>query len=73
MARDGDDLSVLRDAALDEGIVIDPFEQYVDREIQDDRMFGMTASERMFVSIGCFLLTSLGGFLLLLLMEKIVI
>jgi hypothetical protein len=36
-----------------------------------ERMFGMTAAERMFVSIGCFLVTSLGGFLVLLITEKI--
>jgi hypothetical protein len=33
----------------------------------------MTAAERMFVSIGCFLVTSLGGFLLLLILGKIAI
>jgi hypothetical protein len=36
-----------------------------------EKMFGMTAAERMFVSIGCFLMTSLGGFLVLLITEKI--
>ena len=36
-----------------------------------ERIFGMTAAERMFVSIGCFLVVSLAGFLLLLLMDKI--
>lgn len=40
-------------------------------DVQSDKLFGMSAVERMFVSIGCFLLTSLGGFLLLLVMDKI--
>jgi hypothetical protein len=39
--------------------------------VVSDRMFGMTAAERMFVSIGCFLLTSLAGFFLLLILDKI--
>ena len=38
-----------------------------------EKMFGMTAAERMFVSIGCFLVTSLGGFLVLLLTDRIVL
>ena len=38
-----------------------------------DRIFGMNPAERMFVSIGCFLLTSLLGFFLLLIMDKIAV
>ena len=38
-----------------------------------ERLFGMTAVERMFVSIGCFVVTSLFGFALLLLLDKIAI
>ncbi len=38
-----------------------------------DKIFGMTAAERMFASIGCFLFTSLAGFFLLLIMDKIAI
>ena len=42
-------------------------------QARSDRLFGMTAAERMFVSIGCFLVTSLAGFLLLLVMGTIAI
>ena len=35
------------------------------------RLFGMTAAGRMFVAFGCIILTSLGGFLLRLGMDKI--
>jgi len=66
-----DDLDALRRSALEEEIVIDPFEAHMTAEVSSDKMFGMTAAERMFVSIGCFILTSLGGFLLLLVMDKI--
>ncbi|MEW6580363.1 MAG: hypothetical protein AB1435_14380 [Chloroflexota bacterium] len=66
-----DDLDALRRSALEEEIAIDPFEGYMAAEVSSDKMFGMTAAERMFVSIGCFILTSLGGFLLLLVMDKI--
>ena len=66
-----DDLDDLRRSALEEDIAIDPFEDHMGAEVSSDKMFGMTAAERMFVSIGCFILTSLGGFLLLLVMDKI--
>ena len=60
----------LRQAAM-KPETFDPYEQFLVEEVQSDKMFGMTAVERMFVSIGCFVLTSLGGFLLLLVLEKI--
>jgi len=66
-----DDLDALRRSALEEEIVIDPFEAHMTAEVSSYKMFGMTAAERMFVSIVCFILTSLGGFLLLLIMDKI--
>jgi hypothetical protein len=66
-----DDLDALRRSALEEDIAIDPFEDHMGAEVSSDKMFGMTAAERMFVSIGCFILTGLGGFLLLLVMDKI--
>ncbi len=68
-----DDLESLRRTALEEELEIDPYEGYLASEVYSDRIFGMTAVERMFVSIGCFLLTSLGGFLLLLYLDKIVL
>jgi hypothetical protein len=67
MAGGLDDLR--RQALEDERIAQD-----IDRiapHVADDKIFGMTAAERMFVSIGCFLLTSLAGFFLLLIMDKI--
>ncbi|MGQ9849764.1 MAG: hypothetical protein ACUVSU_06900 [Aggregatilineaceae bacterium] len=66
-----DDLESLRRSALEEEVSIDPFEHYMVREAASDKIFGMTAAERMFVSIGCFILTSLAGFLLLLVLDKI--
>ncbi len=66
-----DDLESLRRSALEQEVTVDPFEQYMVRDVRTDRMFGMTAAERMFVSIGCFILTSLAGFLLLLVLDKI--
>ncbi|MBN1201956.1 MAG: hypothetical protein JXJ20_08890 [Anaerolineae bacterium] len=61
----------LRREALMEDEIIEGYEDYVERGVSSDKIFGMTAAERMFVSIGCFLVTSLAGFFLLLLMEKI--
>ena len=66
-----DDLDALRRSALEEEVAVDPFEDYMAAEVSPDRMFGMTAAERMFISIGCFILTSLSGFLLLLVLNKI--
>ena len=69
MARD---LEELRRSALEGDQVVMPgFESVMGREVRSDKLFGMTAIERMFVSIGCFLLTSLAGFFLLLVMGKI--
>lgn len=68
------DLGDLRRSALEELEAeqsVARYEDYMTRRVVADRLFGMTAIERMFVSIGCFILTSLGGFLLLLVMEKI--
>jgi hypothetical protein len=65
-------LEDLRREALEEDITVEGYENYVSSQnIAAEKIFGMTAAERMFVSIGCFILTSLGGFLLLLVMEKI--
>jgi hypothetical protein len=66
-----DDLDALRDAALREDDIFIGHEADLAPEVHSDRLFGMTPVERMFVSIGCFLATSLAGFLLLLVMEKI--
>jgi hypothetical protein len=66
----GSDMDELRQSALEEEEVIDAYENYLVREVHSDKMFGMTAVERMFVSIGCFLLSSVGGFFLLLVMGK---
>ena len=66
----GSELQDLRQKALEEQEVAQRFEEYI-TEVQSDKLFGMSAVERMFISIGCFLLTSLGGFLLLLVMDKI--
>ena len=65
------DLNELRRQALEEDIVVEAHQAGLVRDVVTDRVFGMTAVERMFVSIGCFLVTSLGGFLLLLVLEKI--
>lgn len=65
------DLDDLRRAATEEEIMPEGFENYLSGEVRSDRIFGMTAAERMFVSIGCFMLTCLGGFFLLLIMDKI--
>ncbi|NLE50378.1 MAG: hypothetical protein GX613_03135 [Chloroflexi bacterium] len=62
----------LRRQALEEEIIVESYETYLEHA-RSDRLFGMTAAERMFVSIGCFLVTSLAGFLLLLVMGKIVV
>ncbi len=67
-----DDLQALRQELLESDQPIGQFEELI-TEAADDRIFGMTAVERMFVSIGCFLVTSLAGFVLLLLLGKIVI
>ena len=64
-------LDDLRREALEEDIALERYEEYVVRDVHSDKIFGMTAAERMFVSIGCFLVTSLGGFMLLLIMDKI--
>jgi hypothetical protein len=65
-------LEDLRREALEEDVTVEGYENYVSSQnITAEKIFGMTAAERMFVSIGCFILTSLGGFLLLLVMEKI--
>lgn len=64
-------LDDLRRTALEQEIVTDSYESYVARGVVSDKIFGMTAAERMFVSIGCFLVTSLAGFFLLLVMGKI--
>ena len=65
-------LEDLRREALEEDITVEGYENYVSSQnIAAEKIFGMTAAERMFVSVGCFILTSLGGFLLLLVMEKI--
>jgi hypothetical protein len=65
------DLDDLRRSAIEAEVDIDNYDAYLAREVRSDRIFGMTPVERMFVAIGCFLMTSLGGFLLLLLMDKI--
>lgn len=71
MANDFRDLDELRRSALEDEVDFENYEAYLAGEVRSDRIFGMTPIERMFVSIGCFLMTSLGGFLLLLLMDKI--
>jgi hypothetical protein len=63
-------LDDLRRQALEEDQQVLGYEQAAPR-VASDKMFGMTAAERMFVSIGCFLLTSLIGFFLLLVLDKI--
>jgi hypothetical protein len=40
-------------------------------ETSDGRLLGMTAVERMFLSIGCFLVTSLASIVLLAVLKKI--
>lgn len=64
-------LDDLRRAATEEEVAPVGFENYMSGEVRSERLFGMTAAERMFVSIGCFLLTCLGGFFVLLILEKI--
>ncbi len=64
-------LDDLRRAATEEEIAPVGFENYMSGEVRSDKIFGMTAAERMFVSIGCFMVTCLGGFFLLLIMDKI--
>lgn len=64
-------LDDLRRTALEQEVVPASYESYVARGEGSDKIFGMTAAERMFVSIGCFLVTSLAGFFILLIMEKI--
>lgn len=64
-------LDDLRREALEEDIAIEGYEQFASTDVQSDKIFGMTAAERMFVSIGCFLVISLGGFMLLLVLDKI--
>lgn len=66
-------LDDLRQKALEEQEIEERYEELLTTEVHSDKMFGMTAVERMFVSIGCFLFTSLGGFFLLLVMDKIAV
>jgi hypothetical protein len=65
------DLDDLRRAATEQEIKPVAFENYATTKVHSDKVFGMTAAERMFISIGCFLLTCLGGFFVLLILEKI--
>jgi hypothetical protein len=65
------DLEELRRMAAEEQLDVEGYESVITPEVASEKIFGMTAVERMFVSIGCFLLTSLGGFFLLLIMGKI--
>ncbi|MBN1965531.1 MAG: hypothetical protein JW910_12850 [Anaerolineae bacterium] len=65
------DLDALRREAQEEDDFGSDFEGYAEPRSGPERMFGMTAAERMFVSVGCFLVTSLAGFALLLVMDKI--
>ncbi|NLX09306.1 MAG: hypothetical protein GXY36_06585 [Chloroflexi bacterium] len=67
------DIDDLRRSALEEEEVIESYETYAASGVGSDRIFGMTAAERMFVSIGCFLVTLLSGFVLLLALGKIVL
>jgi hypothetical protein len=71
MPKDYSDLDALRRSTLEDDAVSEQYERYLAGEVRSDRIFGLTPVERMFVSIGCFLVTSLGGFLLLLVMDKI--
>jgi hypothetical protein len=64
-------LDDLRRTALQQEVINESYETMVARGVGGDRIFGMTAAERMFVSIGCFLVTSLAGFFVLLIMGKI--
>jgi hypothetical protein len=71
-----DDLGDLRSSLIDDmddDAAQERYEAYVASAAHNERIFGMTAVERMFVSIGCFFVVSLGGFLLLLIAEKIAI
>jgi hypothetical protein len=65
-------LDDLRRQALEEERIAEDLDKIIP-PVTSDKIFGMTAAERMFVSIGCFLLTSLAGFFLLLIMDKIAI
>jgi hypothetical protein len=65
------DLEELRRMAAEEQLDVEGYESVITPEVSSEKIFGMTAVERMFVSIGCFLLTSLAGFFLLLIMGKI--
>jgi hypothetical protein len=65
------DMEELRRRALEQEEVVEGYESSMVRNVRSDKLFGMTAVERMFVSIGCFLVTSLAGFLVLLVMGKI--
>ncbi|WP_119067977.1 hypothetical protein [Aggregatilinea lenta] len=66
-----DNLDELRRRALEEEEVVESYEVFAAPEEPPEHIFGMTAVERMFVSIGCFLVVSLSGFLLLLVLDKI--
>lgn len=66
-----DNLDELRRRALEEEEVIESYEVFAAPGEGPERIFGMTAAERMFVSIGCFLVVTLAGFMLLLVMDKI--
>jgi hypothetical protein len=61
----------LRRRALEQETEVESYETVLARDVRSDKMFGMTAAERMFVSVGCFLATSLAGFVLLLALDKI--
>jgi hypothetical protein len=65
-------LEDLRRQALEEERITEDMSK-IAPTVAPDKIFGMTAAERMFVSIGCFLFTSLAGFFLLLIMDKIAI
>ena len=47
----------LRRQALESELEDGSFDEYLADDEGPDRMFGMTAAERMFVSVGCFLVT----------------
>lgn len=68
------DLRNLRSSLLDDleaEQAVERYEKYAVGRAAPQKIFGMTAVERMFMSVGCFILTSLGGFLLLLVLDKI--
>ncbi len=66
-------LDDLRSAALEPEESEQDFSALVEPVAGNERLFGMTAVERMFVSIGCFIVTSLVGFAILLLLDKIAV